>query len=395
MAKRSGIYLAYMPWATIAQGLAVIVVGGAIGLWFFSAAPEEDAAPAQPVSLDGAVPRQPTQPLEPLDCRGVAELLASRGSNPELASFGAAFLAEPSLRALWEDYQRDNDLVGAIQKVNASRPFKLLFAAASSDPRFRAAVEQLLQDPQLTVTLVDAESRLRAKMGAAAPLQGLGTKGGRLQFLDVGEEIAGGGSEGQSARHHRRPRTLLILTFLATAGVGGAAFLWSRRKRRKTAPGKSGPAPGATNYEPAPGDAAAGTRAATIPGSGALALADRYDNVRVLGEGKGMQWVEARDLNLDRAVLIRRMTAYDAAFRERQTRAASIRHPALPHIYEIVEEGGALCIVYERWHGKSLAQLAPDGGQLPGSRAFELLEPVMRALEAAHAAGVYHGAISS
>src|SRR5918996_1708802 len=96
-------------------------------------------------------------------------------------------------------------------------------------------------------------------------------------------------------------------------------------------------------------------------------VAGRYQIERELGEG-GMGIVyAARDLQLNRPVALKRVRrgAEDNTARERLKReartAASITHPNVCQIHEIVEDVGELFIVMELVDGESLAERLREG----------------------------------
>jgi serine/threonine protein kinase len=107
---------------------------------------------------------------------------------------------------------------------------------------------------------------------------------------------------------------------------------------------------------------------------------------------------EARDVVLGRRVAVKRMsdslaeqgTAWREAFVREARVVASLSHPAIVEIYEILEVDGRLHLVFEFVEGETLAERLARLGPLEPSEASRLLGPVCEALEFAHARGLVH-----
>jgi serine/threonine protein kinase len=86
--------------------------------------------------------------------------------------------------------------------------------------------------------------------------------------------------------------------------------------------------------------------------------------------------------------------AGDTEFRQRFLReseiAMSIEHPNVIPIYDAGEQDGVLYLAMRFVNGMDLGHLIEREGPLGPDRAFELLDPVARALDAAHARGLVH-----
>jgi serine/threonine-protein kinase len=115
-----------------------------------------------------------------------------------------------------------------------------------------------------------------------------------------------------------------------------------------------------------------------------------------LGRGGMGEVFRAFDLRLERPVavkLIRRDTVEDPRARERFRRearaAASLNHPAIVQIHDIVETPEGDAIVMELVAGQTLASLL-KGGPLGLERALGLGSEIALGLAAAHARGVVH-----
>lgn len=162
------------------------------------------------------------------------------------------------------------------------------------------------------------------------------------------------------------------------AGILGAlAIVVAALRRRKGSAGEAQPEP------------------QRVADGSPLKLSERYQVLQLISKTPTEEIVEARDPRLDRVVVIRRLSTYDRELRERLLSAAAIVNPALLSVYEVVEEDGKLNIVSERCDGANLAELLAQRGRLSADSARRVLEPVCRAIEAAHAKGVCHGRLSA
>lgn len=132
-----------------------------------------------------------------------------------------------------------------------------------------------------------------------------------------------------------------------------------------------------------------------------LLLAGRYRLVDVIGSGgMGRVW-RAHDELLHRAVAIKELTAAlyvsegDQAVLLARTRAearaaARINHPAVVTLHDVLDHDGRPWIVMELVEGNSLADAVKDAGRVEPREAARVGLWVLRALQAAHAAGVLH-----
>ena len=128
-------------------------------------------------------------------------------------------------------------------------------------------------------------------------------------------------------------------------------------------------------------------------------LQGKYAIERVLGEG-GMGIVyAARHVRLDRPVAIKflhapyaRERAALARFEGEARAAGSLRHPNVVDVVDVDVEAasGAPFMVLELLSGEPLSSLLQRRGALPADEALALLDPVLDALEAAHARGIVH-----
>lgn len=107
-------------------------------------------------------------------------------------------------------------------------------------------------------------------------------------------------------------------------------------------------------------------------------------------EGAAEAW-EAEDRSLGRKAVAVRLP--DAAAAEEARRLASVHHPAVVDVFEVLESPQGRFAVRERLSGRTLRQLLAARGKLPVAEARRLLEPVCAALEAARGAGVMAGGL--
>ncbi|MGI8593156.1 MAG: serine/threonine-protein kinase [Solirubrobacteraceae bacterium] len=125
-----------------------------------------------------------------------------------------------------------------------------------------------------------------------------------------------------------------------------------------------------------------------------MLLAERYEVRRRLGAG-GMAVVYlAHDEHLGRDVAVKRLHAErpqsDAKRLRREARiGASLRHPALVTVFDVVAEADSVLIVMDYLDGGTLADEIARG-PLGGDRAIALLRPVADALDHVHERGVVH-----
>ncbi|MEH0419079.1 serine/threonine-protein kinase [Streptomyces sp. B21-083] len=130
-------------------------------------------------------------------------------------------------------------------------------------------------------------------------------------------------------------------------------------------------------------------------------LAGRYRLVDVIGSGgMGRVW-RAHDELLHRAVAVKELTAalyvseseqavLLARTRAEARAAARINHSAVVTLHDVLDHDGRPWIVMELVEGNSLADAVKEAGRVEPREAARIGLWVLRALTAAHAAGVLH-----
>ncbi|MBK5306820.1 MAG: Stk1 family PASTA domain-containing Ser/Thr kinase [Frankiaceae bacterium] len=128
-------------------------------------------------------------------------------------------------------------------------------------------------------------------------------------------------------------------------------------------------------------------------------LDGRYRLDRPIARGGMATVYTATDTRLDRVVAVKVMRpalAEDPDFVARFAREArAAARLSSPEVVAVHDQGtdpstGTAYLVMEYVAGKTLRDVIRDSGPVPANRALALLEPVLRALAAAHAAGLVH-----
>lgn len=117
---------------------------------------------------------------------------------------------------------------------------------------------------------------------------------------------------------------------------------------------------------------------------------------RCLGSGgMGAVW-RAWDERLQRPVAVKQVRpelrdrpGVRELLRHEAASAARLNHPAIVHVYDILEEDGADWIVMELVEGETLAQILREG-PLPLSQALRLGREIAKGLAKAHSQGIVH-----
>src|SRR3954452_15234428 len=123
-------------------------------------------------------------------------------------------------------------------------------------------------------------------------------------------------------------------------------------------------------------------------------LAGRYRVIDRIGSGGMAAVLLAEDERLGRQVAIKRLHAEspeDTAqrFRREARLGASLNHPNLVSVYDIVSDDEGVLIVMEYVDGETLRD-AIDRGPVPPAKAIGILRGLGAALDHAHAEGIVH-----
>jgi CheY-like chemotaxis protein len=145
---------------------------------------------------------------------------------------------------------------------------------------------------------------------------------------------------------------------------------------------------------PAP-EAEPRTPAQAAPGS---VLGGRYRLEAMIGGGSFGTVYLAHHVELDRPVAVKVLSTSAgtdpealARFRREGASACRVKHANAVQVLDLgVNEGGVAYLVMELLQGRSLDTLLEQTERLTPRRCTEILEPVCRALAAAHEAGVVH-----
>ncbi|HVE14362.1 MAG TPA: protein kinase [Elusimicrobiota bacterium] len=300
----------------------------------------------------------------------------------------------------------------AARAVPALESFRNLAWAELNNGRYKDALNDL--SPILNGGHASAKDFLMA----AFAYEGLGDRGKEIECLRKAAELDEGYRDvleralrgervfDPNARDNARlldgrgglgrranPWALAALLVSAAGALAAAGFALWRRYSPEARRARKAQALSEAVLGGAPGAAAAA-------GSPEGLLAGKYELSRVLGRGEAGQVWEARDRSLDRAVAVRRVAVpegdADARARclERAQVLASLRHPNLVDIYEILEHPTGVYMVFELLRGQTLAALLSARGRLPSRDALRVVQGVAAALACAHERGLAHGNLS-
>jgi serine/threonine protein kinase len=125
-----------------------------------------------------------------------------------------------------------------------------------------------------------------------------------------------------------------------------------------------------------------------------------YEILEVLGVGRDGFTYKARQVALDRVVVLKRIVAADrfepgvkARFRREAQYLGRLRHPNFVRLYDHGEQNDLTYFAREYVDGPTLAEKAAEA-PLPARTAAEWVETLARAVEAAHAHGAIHAGLN-
>jgi predicted Ser/Thr protein kinase len=120
----------------------------------------------------------------------------------------------------------------------------------------------------------------------------------------------------------------------------------------------------------------------------------KYEIIKVLGRGGMGEVLLAQDIDLGRRVAIKR--PFKSALEEGlarfqvEARAATLRHPNIPTVYEMGVQDGLPFIAMEFVEGEPLDKIISSGRALDMMTKLRIIEQVCSALGYAHANGIIH-----
>jgi serine/threonine protein kinase len=132
-----------------------------------------------------------------------------------------------------------------------------------------------------------------------------------------------------------------------------------------------------------------------VPSRGEV-IADRYELIEVIAEGRTSIIYAARDRKKGGEVALKRLvdraTRVHAERLERTARAAgALAHPSICAVLASGVSANRAFLALERLHGPSLAQRLATSGPLPLSAALDTVTRLLEVLQLAHDAGFVHG----
>jgi eukaryotic-like serine/threonine-protein kinase len=126
-------------------------------------------------------------------------------------------------------------------------------------------------------------------------------------------------------------------------------------------------------------------------------IIDHYRVLELVGRGAMGVVYKALDLNLDRQVAIKVMSAearndpaFVERFREEARMQGALNHPNVAQLFDYFVHDGAPVAVMEFIDGESLEQLIRRRGPIPAHEAIPIFKQALRGVAAAHRAGIIH-----
>ena len=126
-------------------------------------------------------------------------------------------------------------------------------------------------------------------------------------------------------------------------------------------------------------------------------LIDHYRVLELIGRGAMGVVYKALDVNIDRTVAIKVMSAeargdpdFVERFRQEARVQGALNHPNVALLFDYFVHEGAPVAVMEFIDGESLEQLIRRRGWIPAREAIPLFKQALRGVAAAHRAGIIH-----
>jgi tetratricopeptide (TPR) repeat protein/predicted Ser/Thr protein kinase/TolB-like protein len=128
-----------------------------------------------------------------------------------------------------------------------------------------------------------------------------------------------------------------------------------------------------------------------------MVLADRYEILKLLGQGGMGAVYKARDTELERLVALKLIRADLASnpeilrrFKQELILAREVTHRNVIRIFDLGQAKGFKFITMEFVEGRDLRAVLRERAKLPPDETVRIIAQICRALESAHAAGVVH-----
>jgi tetratricopeptide (TPR) repeat protein/predicted Ser/Thr protein kinase len=126
-------------------------------------------------------------------------------------------------------------------------------------------------------------------------------------------------------------------------------------------------------------------------------LSQRYEIMKLLGEGGMGAVYKAKDRELNRVVALKTIRPEMASnpsiiqrFKQELILARQVTHKNVIRIFDLGEDGGLKFITMEFVQGEDLREIIQKRGKLPPSEAVGIMVQVCRALDAAHSEDILH-----
>jgi serine/threonine-protein kinase len=126
-------------------------------------------------------------------------------------------------------------------------------------------------------------------------------------------------------------------------------------------------------------------------------LIDHYRVLELVGRGAMGVVYKALDLNLERSVAIKVMSAearndpdFVERFRQEARMQGALNHPNVAQLFDYFVHDGAPVAVMEFIDGESLEQLIRRRGAIPPHESIPIFKQALRGVAAAHRAGIIH-----
>jgi eukaryotic-like serine/threonine-protein kinase len=126
-------------------------------------------------------------------------------------------------------------------------------------------------------------------------------------------------------------------------------------------------------------------------------LIDHYRVLELIGSGAMGVVYKALDVNLERLVAIKVMSAeartdpeFVERFRQEARLQGALNHPNVALLFDYLVHDGAPVVVMELIDGESLQQLIRRRGPIPAHESIPIFKQALRGVAAAHRAGIIH-----